>query len=82
MADSFKIEMMSDFSPVEVNELSTGETSDEEYDVNEVSRGKKWGNDQYRKPNYNNNHNFGGRYQQNLTSDQVRGGIEKNMIPK
>ena len=74
VADSFKLELVNDFSPVEVNKISTDETSGEEYEVNKVSRGKKWGNDQYRKFNYNNNDNFGGRYQQNSRTQDGKSG--------
>ena len=72
--DSFKWELMNDFSLVEVNEISTGETSGKEYEVNEVSRGKKWGNNQYRKLNYNNNNNFSGRDQEDLRPQNKRPG--------
>ena len=37
VADSFKLELTNDFSPVEVNEISTDETSGNEYEINEVS---------------------------------------------
>ena len=44
VADSFKLDLTNDFSPVEVNEISTNKTSGNEYEINEVSWGKKWGN--------------------------------------
>ena len=37
VADSFKLELTNDFSPVEVNEISTDKTSSDEYEINEVS---------------------------------------------
>ena len=42
VADSFKLELSNNFSPVKVNEMSAGETSGEEFEVSELSRGKKW----------------------------------------
>ena len=43
VADSFKLEFSS-YSPVEVNEIKcTEESSGDELEVNEMSRGKKWG---------------------------------------
>ena len=48
VADSFKLELSNDCFPVEINEVSTEETSCDEYEVNEVSRNGKWG--------YNNNY--------------------------
>ena len=44
VADSFKVELSNNFSPVEVNEMNTEKTSGEEFEVNELSRSKKWGN--------------------------------------
>ena len=49
VADSFKLEFSS-FPPVEVNEISVEESSGDELKVNEMSRGKRWGNN-------NNNYN-------------------------
>ena len=34
VADSFKLELSNNFSPVEANKMSTGETSGEEFEVN------------------------------------------------
>ena len=50
VADSFKFEF-SNYPPVQVNEISVEESSGDELEVNKVSRGKKWGNNN----NYNNN---------------------------
>ena len=49
VADSFKLEFSS-FPPVEVNEISVQESSGDELEVNKMSRGKRWGNN-------NNNYN-------------------------
>ena len=48
VADSFKLGLSNDFFPVEINEVSTEETSGDEFEVNEVSRNEKQG--------YNNNY--------------------------
>ena len=48
VADSFKLEFSS-YPTVEINEMSTEESSGDEFKINEVARGKKWGN--------NNNYN-------------------------
>ena len=42
VAVSFKLEF-SCFPPVEVNEISVEESSGDELEVNEMSRGKRWG---------------------------------------
>ena len=49
VADSFKMELSSDFLPANINEIYTDYTSSDEFEVNEVSRGKKWNNNNYRK---------------------------------
>ena len=54
VADSFKLELMNDFTLVEVNEISANKTSGEEYEVNKVYHGKKLGNYRYGKPKYTN----------------------------
>ena len=72
VVDSFKLELSNNFSPVEVNEMSAGETSGDEFEVNEMSRGKKWGNNNnYKRYNPNNNHN--GRPQYNKPQDNETG---------
>ena len=48
VTDSFKLEFSS-FPSNELNEMSAEETSGDETELNEISRGKRWGN--------NNNHN-------------------------
>ena len=55
VADSFKIDLNNDFPTVDSNKISADELSSDEFEVNEMSRGKKWGNNNnYRKSNYNN----------------------------
>ena len=39
--DSFKLELSGKFSSEEVNEMSTEEASGNEFEVNEMSRGKR-----------------------------------------
>ena len=52
--------------------MSVGETSGEEFEVNELFRGKKWGNNNnYKRYNSNNNHNS--RPQYNRTQDNKTG---------
>ena len=63
LVDSFKLELSNNFSPVEVNKMSTGETSGDEFEVNEMSRGKKWANNNnYKRYNHNNNLNIRSQY--------------------
>ena len=72
VADSFKLELSNNLSPMEVNEMSTGETSGNAFEVNEMSRGKKWGNSSnYKIYNPNNNHNS--RPQYNKPQDNKTG---------
>ena len=66
VADSFKLEFSS-FPPVKVNEISVEESSGDELEVNEMSRGKKWGNNNnnynQKHSNFTNGHSFGNRPQ-------------------
>ena len=55
VADSFKIELNSNFTSANINEISADETSSDKFEVNEVSRCKRWNNNNYRKSGYNNN---------------------------
>ena len=74
VVDSFKLEMSNNFSPVEVNEMSTEEASSDEFEVSEISRGKKWGNkSNYKCSNYNGNHNYNSRSQYNKPQDNRSG---------
>ena len=71
VVDSFKLEFPS-YPPVEVNEISAEESSGDELDVNEVLRGKRWGNNNNYNPkccNFSNSHNYGNRPQQNKPQD-------------
>ena len=69
VVDSFKLEF-SNFPPVEVNEISAEESSGDELEVNEMSRGKRWGNNNNHKhSNFSNSHSFGNRPQHNKPQD-------------
>ena len=74
VADSFKLDLTNDFSPIEVNEINTVETSDKEYEVNEMYKGKKWNNNRYRKTSYSKYQNSNNRYQQNQRQQDKRSG--------
>ena len=41
---SFKMELSNDFPSADINEIYTDDTSSDEFEVNEVPRGKKWNN--------------------------------------
>ena len=74
VADSFTLELSGNFSSVEVNEMSTEEASGNEFEVNEMLRGKKWGNNSnYKCSNYSNNHNFNSRPQYSMPQDSKQG---------
>ena len=51
------MELSSDFSPADINEINIGDTSCDDFEVNEVSKGKNW-NNKYRKAGYGNNQNY------------------------
>ena len=75
VADSFKLEFSS-YPIVEINEMSTEESSGDELEINEVSRGNKWGNNN----NYNQKHSdfinschYSSRPQQNKPQDSRQG---------
>ena len=55
VADSFKMELTNNFASANINEISQDETSSDEFKINEMSRGKKWNNNNYRKNGYSNN---------------------------
>ena len=67
VADSFKLDFPT-YSSRELNEMSTEETSGDEQEVNEISRGRKWvsntKNYTHNCYNSNNNHNSGYKQQQ------------------
>ena len=72
--DSFKLELTNNFHSMEVNEMSVDETSGDKFEINELSRGKKWGNNHnYKCCNYSNNHNFNSRPQYNKPQDGKHG---------
>ena len=75
IADSFKLELTNNFHPMEVNEMSGEEASGSEFEVNEMSRGKRLGNNKsnYKCSNYSNNHNFNSRPQYNKPQDNKQG---------
>ena len=74
VADSFKLELTNNFHSMEVNEMSADETSGDEFKVNEMSRGKRWGNNSnYKHSNYSNNCNFNSRPQYNKPQDSKHG---------
>ena len=71
LADSFKLEFSS-YPTIEVNEISAEESSGDELEVNKVSRGKRWGNNNNYNPkhsNFSNSLNFGNKPQQNKPQD-------------
>ena len=74
VADSFKLEF-SNFPPVEVNEISVEEYSGDEFEVNKMSRGKRWGNNNnnHKCSTFSNSHSFGNRPQHNKPQDSRQG---------
>ena len=55
IADSFKSNLNNNFPTVYINKISIDESSNDKFEVNEMSSGKKWGNNNnYRKNHYNN----------------------------
>ena len=55
VADSFKMELNSNFTSMDINEISADDTSSDEFEINKVSRGKRWNNNKYKKNGYNRN---------------------------
>ena len=54
--------------------MSADETSGDQFEINEMLRGKKWeNNNNYKHSNYNNNHNFNSRPQYNKPQDSKQG---------
>ena len=76
VADSFKLEFPS-YPTGEVNELSTEESSGDEVEINEISRGKKWGNNngnyKQKHSNFSSNHTFGNKPQYTKPQDNKQG---------
>ena len=76
VADSFKLEFPS-YPTSELNEMSAEESSGDEVELNEISRGKKWGNNNgnYRQKHFNfrGNHTFGNKTQYTKSQDNKQG---------
>ena len=75
VADSFKLEFSS-YPAVEVNEMSAEQSSGDELEVNKVSRGKKWGNNNnynQKHSNFSNSCNYGNQPQQSKPQDNEQG---------
>ena len=71
VADSFKLEFPN-YPTSKLNELSTEESSGDEVELNEISRGKRWGNNNNRNQkcsSFRNNHNYSNGPQQNKPQD-------------
>ena len=59
VADSFKMELNSNFTSMDINEISQQTIPPVmNLNVNKVSRGKRWNNNKYKKNGYNSNQNF------------------------
>ena len=67
VVDSFKLDFPT-YPSRELNEMSAEETSGDEQEVNEIARGKRWGNNSgnynQKHSNFNNNCNNGYKQQQ------------------
>ena len=76
MANSFKLEFPSYHPTSKLNELSTEESSGDEVELSEMSRGKRWGNNNKHNQKYSsfsNNRNYINRPQQNKPQDSQQG---------
>ena len=74
VADSFKMELNSNFTSMDINEISADNTSSDEFEVNEVSRGKRWNNNKYKKNGYNSNRNFSSKTRYNNKNEENKSG--------
>ena len=74
VADSFKMELNSNFTLADIKEISADETSSDEFKVYEVSRGKRWNNNNYRKSGYNNNRKFSNKTRHNNKTQENKSG--------
>ena len=67
VTDSFKLDFPM-YPSRELNEMSVEETSGDEQEVNEMTKGKRWGNNTgnytQKRSNFNNNHNSSYKQQQ------------------
>ena len=77
IADGFKMELNSNFTSMDINEISADETSCDECEVNKVSRGKRWNNNKYKKSGYNSNRNFSNITTKQMKTSQVINGKTK-----
>ena len=71
VTNSFKLEFPS-YPSNELNEMSAEETSGDEMELNEISRGKRWGNNNNRNQkcsSFSNNHSYNYKPQQNRPQD-------------
>ena len=75
VADSFKLELTNNFYSMKINKMSAEEASGDEFEVNEMSRGKRWGNNNnnYKHSNYINSHSSNSRPQYNKPQDSKQG---------
>ena len=74
VADNFKMELNSNFISMDINEISTDETSSDEFEVNEVSRGKRWNNNKHKRSGYNSNQNFSNKTRHYNKTDENKSG--------
>ena len=68
VTDSFKLDFPT-YTASELNEISMEETSGDEQELNEMSKGKRWGNNTnnytQKHSNFSNSHSSSYKYQQN-----------------
>ena len=76
VADSFKLEFPS-YPTSELNKLSAEESSGDEVELNEISGGKKWGNNhgnyKQKHSNFSRNYSFGNKPQYTKPQDNRQG---------
>ena len=75
VTDSFKLEFPS-YPTNELNEMSPEESLGDEAELNEMSRGKKWGNNNkynQKRSSFSNNRNYNYKPQQNRPQDNRQG---------
>ena len=87
VTDSFKLEFPS-YPSNELNEMSTEETSGDETELNEMSRGKKWGNNNnnnnHKHSSFSNNHSYSYKPQRSdlKTTDKASSGDKDRKTPR
>ena len=74
IANSFKMELSSSFSALDINKINTCKTSCDELEINEVSKSNKWNSSNYRKGGYSSNWNFGNKSQYNNKTQDNKSG--------